>query len=109
MAGERFDVTARKFHQWTVVLLTIVAFVVGGTVGGAVMVLVGLVMVLGRFRDEADLFRGACAALLVARGVLRPRMVVEDRAPRRVARVMGGAAQIAGDPPRGAVLDDHAR
>ena len=92
---ERFDVTARKFHQWLVVLLSALAFVVGGTVGGLVMLFVGLVMVLGRFRDEADLFRGFYAAVLVPRGVLRPRMVVEDRATRRIARVLGGSVQLA--------------
>jgi len=91
---ERFDVTARKFHQWTVVVLSLVAFVLGGAAGGVLMVVVGLVMVLGRFRDEADLFRGFYRAALVPRGWLAPRMVVEDRATRRIARVLGGSAQI---------------
>jgi hypothetical protein len=94
-ADERFDATARKFHQWVVVLLTAVAFVVAGPVGGALMVVVGLVMLVGRFRDEADLFRDFYAAVLVPRGVLAPRLVVEDRATRRIARVLGGTIQLA--------------
>src|SRR5581483_6217491 len=93
---ERFDATARKFHQWVVIALSLVAFVLGGTVGGVLMLFVGLVMVLGRFRDEADLFRGFYGAVLVPRGALRPRMVVEDRATRRIARVLGGSVQVLG-------------
>src|SRR5581483_1902784 len=67
---ERFDATARKFHQWVVIALSLVAFVLGGTVGGVLMLFVGLVMVLGRFRDEADLFRGFYGAVLVPGGAL---------------------------------------
>jgi hypothetical protein len=92
---DRFDVTARKVHQWTVVTLSLVAFVLGGAAGGLLMLAVGVVMVAGRFRDEADLFRGFYGAVLAPRGLLRPRMVVEDRATRRVARVLGGSVQIA--------------
>jgi hypothetical protein len=95
VAEERFDVTARKFHQWVVVLLSAVAFVLGGTAGAVVMLVVALVMLVGRFRDEGDLFRGFYAAVLVPRGMLRPRLVVEDRATRRIARVLGGTVQLA--------------
>ena len=91
---ERFDVTARKLHQWVVVGLSVVAFVLGGAAGGILMLVVGLVMVAGRFRDEADLFRGLYSAVLVPRGLLQPRMAVEDRATRRIARVLGGSVQI---------------
>jgi hypothetical protein len=91
---ERFDATARKFHQWVVVALSLVAFVLGGLLGGILVLAVGLVMVIGRFRDEADLFRAFYHAVLVPRAVLAPRMVVEDRATRRIARVLGGSVQI---------------
>ena len=96
VAEEQFDVTARKFHQWVVVALTVLAFVVGGGFGGIVMVAVGLVMVLGRFLDEADLFRAFYSAFLLPTGRLQPRMRAEDRATRRIARVLGGSIQIAG-------------
>lgn len=94
MDDELFDVTARKFHQWGVVLLSALAFVLGGAAGGWVMLAVGLLMVIGRFRDEADLLRGFYRAVLAPRGVLRPRMVAEDRATRRIARVVGGTVQL---------------
>jgi hypothetical protein len=94
MADELFDATARKFHQWGVVLLSGLAFVLDGTAGGAIMLALGLLMVVGRFRDEADLLRGFYRAVLARRGILRPRMVAEDRATRRVARVLGGALQL---------------
>jgi hypothetical protein len=94
MQNELFDVTARKFHQWGVIALSAVAFVVGGPVGGAIMVAVGLLMIVGRFKDEADLLRGFYNAVLKPRGILSERMVTEDRATRRIARVMGGTIQL---------------
>src|SRR5207244_1798974 len=105
MTEERFDVTARHFHQWVVVALTLVAFVLNS---GWVMLFVALVMLVGRFRDEGDLFRGFYSAVLVPAGLLAPRMVVEDRATRRIARVLGVRAVVAqrtrsrlgGTPPR---------
>ncbi len=95
-APEQFDLTARRFHQWGVILLTAIAFVLDGTAGGALMVAIGLVMVVGRFRDEADLIRGFYQSFLRPRGILREDWAVEDRATRRVARVLGGTAQIVG-------------
>jgi hypothetical protein len=94
MQGERFDVTARKFHQWGVIALSALAFVLGGPLGGAVMVAVGLLMIVGRFKDEADLLRVFYRAVLKPRGILTERMVAEDRATRRIARVMGGTLQL---------------
>jgi hypothetical protein len=94
MSDQLFDATARKFHQWGVVLLSALAFVLGGPLGGAVMLALGLLMVVGRFRDQADLLRGFYRAALVPRGILRPRLVVEDRATRRFARVLGGTLQL---------------
>ena len=94
MQDELFDVTARKFHQWGVIALSAVAFVVGGPLGGAVMVAVGLLMIVGRFKDEADLLRGFYHTVLKPRGILSERMVTEDRATRRIARVMGGTIQL---------------
>ena len=94
MQSEMFDVTARKFHQWGVVLLSAIAFVAGGAAGGALMVAVGLLMIVGRFKDEADLLRGIYHSVLKPRGILSERMVAEDRATRRIARVMGGTVQL---------------
>src|SRR5688500_9462751 len=94
MQTELFDVTARKVHQWGVVALSALAFVLGDATGGAVMVAVGLLMIVGRFKDEADLVRGFYHAVLKPRGILSERMVSEDRATRRIARVMGGTVQL---------------
>ena len=94
MQTELFDVTARKFHQWGVILLSAIAFLLDGQLGGAVMVAVGLLMIVGRFKDEADLLRGFYHAVLKPRGILHERMVAEDRATRRIARVMGGTIQL---------------
>lgn len=93
--NELFDVTARRFHQWSVIALSALAFALDGPTGGALMLVVGLIMVAGRFWDEVDLFRLIYRGVLKPSGLLREHMVTEDRATRRVARVLGGSAQIA--------------
>jgi hypothetical protein len=92
--GELFDVTARKVHQWGVIVLSAIAFIVDGAAGGWIMLGTGLLMIAGRFWDQVDLIRLFYHLVLKPRGVLRARLVAEDRATRRIARVLGGAIQI---------------
>lgn len=93
-SGELFDSTARKVHQWGVVLLSAIAFLIDGAAGGWIMIGAGLLMIAGRYWDEVDLIRLFYHVVLKPRGILRPNMVAEDRATRRIARVLGGAIQI---------------
>ena len=86
------DVTARKVHQWAMVLLVVVGFVLGGTASVVLLTLAGLVMLVGRFWWPADVFRQLTWRLLEPSGVLRRREVHEDHETRRVARVLGGVA-----------------
>ena len=86
------DVTARKVHQWTMVALVVIAFLLGGSVGTVPLLLAGAIMLLGRFWWPADVVRQLTWRVLEPRGLVRRRDVHEDHEVRRVARVIGGAA-----------------
>ena len=87
-----FDVTARKVHQWAMVALVAIAFLLGGSSAVVLLVLAGVVMLAGRFWWPADIFRQVTWRFLEPAGLLRRREVHEDHETRRIARVIGGAA-----------------
>lgn len=87
-----FDVTARKVHQWAMVVLIAVAFLIGPPAAAVLLAVAGGVMLVGRFWWPADIFRQVTWRLLEPAGVLRRREVHEDHETRRVARVIGGFA-----------------
>jgi hypothetical protein len=89
------DVTARKVHQWSMVVLVVVAFLLRGAPAAALLALAGVVMLAGRVWWPADVFRQLTWRVLEPAGVLRRREVHEDHETRRVARVIGGAAWLA--------------
>ena len=94
-----FDVTARKVHQWAMVGLVVIAFLLSGLspVASAVLLLIaGLVMLLGRYWWPADVFRQLTWRVLEPAGLLPRREAHEDHDTRRVARVIGGVAWLAG-------------
>ena len=85
-----YDVTARKVHQWAMVALVAAGFLLGGPVAVVLLAVAGLIMLLGRFWWQADVFRQLTWRLLEPYGVLRRREVHEDHETRRIARVLGG-------------------
>ena len=85
-----YDVTARKVHQWTMVALVVIAFLVEGVPAAVLLALAGVVMLAGRFWWPADVFRQLTWRVLEPAGLLRRREVHEDHETRRVARVLGG-------------------
>ena len=91
----RFDVTARKVHQWAMVALVAVAFLLQGTAAVVLLGVAGAVMLVGRFWWPADVFRQLTWRVLEPAGLLRRREVHEDHETRRVARVLGGLAWLA--------------
>jgi hypothetical protein len=95
MALETFDVTARKAHQWTMVALIVVGFLLGTPRGAVALALAGAIMLVGRFWWPADVVRQLTWRVLEARGILKRRERVEDHDTRRVARVIGGTAWLA--------------
>ena len=90
-ATDTFDITARKFHQVVCVLLLVAAFIVGIPAGYWLVGLVGLVLLIGRFFWQADLFRQLAWRVLELARLLQRREVQENHETRRVARVIGGA------------------
>jgi hypothetical protein len=90
-----YDVTARKVHQWSMVALVAVAFLLGGPIAVALLAVAGLVMLAGRFWWPLDVFRQLTWRVLEPAGVLRRREVHEDHETRRIARVLGGSVWLA--------------
>jgi hypothetical protein len=86
-----YDVTARKAHQWTMVVLVGLAFVLGEPNGALPLALAGAIMLVGRFWWPADLVRQVVWRLAEPAGWLDRMDREEDHATRRVARVLGGA------------------
>ncbi len=95
MAVETFDVTARKTHQWTMVALVVIGFLLGEPRGAVALALAGAVMLAGRFWWPADVVRQLTWRVLEPRGILKRNERVEDHETRRVARIIGGAAWLA--------------
>lgn len=93
---EIFDSTARKFHQALCVGLLILAYLSGTAHGSWLVAFVGLVLLLGRFWWQADLFRQLAWHVLEPAGILHRRETQENHQTRRVARVIGGAIILAG-------------
>ena len=86
-----YDRTARKAHQWTMVVLVAAGLVIQGVAGGLLIALAGLIMLVGRFWWPADLVRQLVWQALEPAGFLKRDDVHEDHETRRVARVIGGA------------------
>jgi hypothetical protein len=91
-----YDVTARKVHQASCVVLLALAYVVGGQVGVGLVTLIGIVMLAGRFWWPADIFRQLTWRVLEPAGIVRRREVQEDHNTRRIARTIGGIVLLAG-------------
>jgi hypothetical protein len=89
-----YDVTARKVHQWAMIALVAIAFLVEGLPACVLLALAGIVMLVGRFWWPADVFRQLTWRVLEPSGLLRRRDVHEDHDTRRVARVIGGGVWI---------------
>lgn len=86
-----YDVTARKTHQWTMVALVVVGFILGEPYGALPLILAGAIMLLGRFWWPADVVRQFVWRVAEPAGWLQRIDKEEDHATRRVARVIGGA------------------
>ena len=90
-----YDVTARKAHQWTMVALVVVGFVLGEPRGAVPLLLAGAIMLLGRFWWPGDVVRQFVWRVAEPAGWLPRIEREEDHSTRRVARVMGGVIWLA--------------
>ena len=85
-----FDVTARKAHQWTMVVLIVAGFVLGDRLGWILVGLAGAIMLLGRFWWPADVVRQFVWRVAEPAGWLPRIERQEDHTTRRIARAIGG-------------------
>jgi hypothetical protein len=85
-----YDVTARKTHQWTMVALVAIGFVLGEPYGALPLLVAGLIMLVGRFWWPADVVRQFVWRVAEPSRLLKRIEREEDHATRRVARVLGG-------------------
>src|ERR1700694_972680 len=90
-----YDVTARKAHQWTMVVLVALGFVLGAPWGAWPLALAGAIMLLGRFWWPADVVRQFVWRVAEPAGWLARIEREEDHATRRVARILGGLVWLA--------------
>src|SRR5438067_4636486 len=87
----RYDRTARRAHQWTMIALLAAGLILQGVAGSLLIAIAGLVMLAGRFWWPADVVRQLVWRVLEPAGLLKRDDVHEDHETRRVARVIGGA------------------
>jgi len=100
-----FDRTARRAHQWTMVVLVVAGLLLQGIPGVLLLALAGAIMLAGRFWWPADVVRQLVWRVLEPAGVLQRNDVQEDHETRRIARTLGGsiwllaaASLLAGNP-----------
>jgi hypothetical protein len=85
-----YDRTARKAHQWTMIVLVLAGLILGGIPGTVLLVIAGGIMLAGRFWWPADVVRQLTWRVLEPAGILRRDDVHEDHETRRIARIIGG-------------------
>lgn len=85
-----YDRTARKAHQWTMVVLVAAGLILGGIPGTVLLAIAGGTMLAGRFWWPADVVRQLTWRVLEPAGILKRDDVHEDHETRRIARIIGG-------------------
>lgn len=85
-----YDRTARKAHQWTMVVLVLAGLILGGFAGTVLVAIAGVIMLAGRFWWPADVVRQLTWRVLEPAGILKRDDVHEDHETRRIARIIGG-------------------
>jgi Domain of unknown function (DUF4395) len=85
-----YDRTARKAHQWSMVVLVVAGLVLGGIPGTVLLAIAGGIMLAGRFWWPADVVRQLTWRVLEPAGILKRDDVREDHETRRIARIIGG-------------------
>jgi hypothetical protein len=85
-----YDRTARRAHQWTMVVLVVIGLLLQGSAGALLLAVAGAIMLAGRFWWPADVVRQLVWRVLEPAGVLKRNDVHEDHETRRIARTIGG-------------------
>ncbi|MDA0353653.1 MAG: DUF4395 domain-containing protein [Chloroflexi bacterium] len=94
-ARYRVDRNTLRTNQGFIVALTVLAFVLGATVGAWIVLATGLVMTLGTFDDRLALFKQVHRRVLKPLGILGANVHPEDPMPHQFAQAMGAAFLLA--------------
>src|SRR5439155_23101721 len=89
-----YDRTARRTHQWTMVVLVAAGLVIQGVAGGLLIAVAGLIMLVGRFWWPADLVRQLVWRALEPAGLLKRDDVHAGPEPPRVGRGVAGGSPV---------------
>src|SRR5437763_4890629 len=86
----RYDRTARRAHQWTMIVLVGAGLILQGVAASLLIAIAGAIMLVGRFWWPADVVRQFVWRVAEPAGWLKRIDREEDHATRRVARILGG-------------------
>src|SRR5437016_10577906 len=86
----RYDRTARRAHQWTMIVLVGAGLILQGVPGSLPLALAGAIMLVGRFWWPADVVRQFVWRVAEPVGWLARVDRAEDHVTRRAARILGG-------------------
>ncbi|MSQ61353.1 MAG: DUF4395 domain-containing protein [Dehalococcoidia bacterium] len=91
----RVDRSALKTNQALIVILTVLAFVLGGDAGTWLVLFTGLVLAIGTVAPPVALFQQIYHRLLKPLGLVRPNVIAEDPMPHRFAQGLGAVFLLA--------------
>ena len=83
---KKVDTTALKFNQASIIILTLLAFLLNQPL---LVLFVGLVMAVGTLFPEAALFKQIYNKLLKPSNLLKPNIIEDDPAPHQFAQGVG--------------------
>ncbi len=87
----RVDRTALRVNQASIILLSLIGFVLGTERGRWLIALVALVLAAGTAIPEAALFKQFYVRVLKPRGLLKPNVIADDPRAHRFAQGIGAA------------------
>ena len=90
---KKVDTTALKFNQASIIILTLLAFLLNQPY---LVLLVGLVVAIGTVFSRAALFKQIYLKLLKPRNLLAAHVVDDDPAPHQFAQGVGALFLLAG-------------
>ncbi len=91
----RIDANALRFNQASIVVLTILAFVLGADIGVWIVLFVGLSLAVGAASPGNGPLQLFYRKVLLPSGLMKPAPEPGSPAPHRFAQAMGGVCLIA--------------
>lgn len=91
--AKKVDTTAIKFNQGSIVVLTLLGFVLNQPL---LVLIVGLVLAIGTIWPQAGLFKLVYLKLLKPAGLLKAHVIDDDPAPHQFAQGVGALFLLAG-------------